>query len=152
MLRRLSFGRYEVVWPPPAPLRPATRRAVYASAAAIVVLPKHIYIRSPKLLAAVRKLPCQHTGLVGQTEPAHSNWACHGKGGAVKADDTRVAAIAASVHRELDQGVKWTERERQAIWWRAHVNTVRELLRRDLWPARVLVPDIDACPFDLQGT
>ena len=105
-------------------------------------LPKRKYIRSPALLAAVRKLPCQHTGEVGSTEPAHSNWGAHGKGGRIKADDNRVAALSHSVHRELDQGKNWTEAERKAIWWRAHVKTIRLLLARGEWPMDVPVPDI----------
>lgn len=105
-------------------------------------LPKRKYIRSKALLAAVRKLPCQHTGEVGNTEPAHSNWSIHGKAGRIKADDNRVAALSRRVHRELDQGKNWTEDQRKAIWWAAHVKTVRLLLASGLWPINVPVPDI----------
>jgi hypothetical protein len=104
---------------------------------------KHVYIRSPKLLAAVRTLPCMHTGRVGATEPAHSNWPQHGKAGRIKADDNRVAALHRDVHRELDQGSAWCAEERQRIWWEAHCRTVRELLARGLWPARVPVPNLE---------
>ena len=105
-------------------------------------LPKRQYIRSPALLAAVRKLPCQHTGEVGRTEPAHSNWGAHGKGRGIKADDNRVAALSRSVHRELDQGKNWTESERKAMWWQAHIKTIKLLLARGEWPMGVPVPDI----------
>lgn len=148
-MRRTGFARKVYVPPPPAPLRPATRRASYAGATVSTPIPKHDYIRSPKLLAAVRQLPCQHTGIVGQTEPAHSNWQ-DGKGMAIKADDNRVAALARTVHRELDQGSRLTEAQRKALWWRAHVATVRLLLATKQWPARVPIPDIDNCPFDLE--
>lgn len=104
---------------------------------------KRKYIRSKTLLAAVRMLPCQHTGLTGFTEPAHSNWPQHGKAGRVKADDNRVAALHRDIHRELDQGSKWSAEERQAIWWEAHRKTVKELLARGLWPPRVPVPELE---------
>lgn len=114
----------------------------------IVARPKHIYVRSAVLLARVRTLPCMVTGVYGHTEPAHSNWGEHGKGKAIKADDNRVAAIASWIHRELDQGSRLTEAQRKALWWRAHVATVRLLLATKQWPARVPIPDIDNCPFD----
>lgn len=104
--------------------------------------PKRVYIRSPALLAAVRTLPCQHTGETGSTEPAHSNWAHHGKGRGIKADDNRVAALSREIHRELDQGKKWSMEQRQNIWWEAHQKTVRALLAAGLWPINVPIPDI----------
>ena len=69
------------------------------------------------------------------------------QGKAIKADDNRVAAIASWIHRELDQGSRLTEAQRKALWWRAHVATVRLLLATKQWPARVPIPDIDNCPF-----
>lgn len=106
-------------------------------------VPKRTYIRSPALLAAVRKLPCQITGRTDGVEAAHSNWPQHGKAGRVKADDNRVAAIHRSLHRELDQGSRWSAEQRQETWWRAHCATVRELLARGLWPPRVPVPQLE---------
>lgn len=105
-------------------------------------VPKREYVRSPALLAAVRTLPCMHTGLPGPSDPAHSNWAEHGKGKGIKADDNRVAALSRDVHRELDQGKRWSDAERKRIWWDAHVKTVRELLARGLWPKNCPVPDM----------
>ncbi len=146
----MTFARRVYCPPPSPPVRPATRRAVYAVLGEpIAPVPKHTYVRSPALLAAVRTLPCQHTGMVGQTEPAHANWGW-GKGRGVKCDDNRVAALCARVHRDLDQGAVWTERERKLVWWLAHIRTVHLLLERGLWPARVPVPDIEHCPFDLE--
>lgn len=143
----MTFARRIYTPPPKPPIRPATRQAAYpAPGAAIVTLPKHDYVRSPKLLAAVRTLPCQHTGTVGQTEAAHSNWAM-GKGMGIKADDSRVAALCRSVHRDLDHGSKLTETQRKTLWWTAHCKTVRLLLARGLWPDDVPVPDIETRPF-----
>lgn len=105
--------------------------------------PKRQPIRSKALLEACRQIPCQHSGVQdGTICAAHSNWAEHGKGKGQKADDNRVAALSAAIHRELDQGKRWTRAERRAIWWDAHVKTVRELLKLGLWPMNVPVPDI----------
>jgi hypothetical protein len=105
--------------------------------------PKRQPIRSKQLLENCRLIPCQHSGVQdGTVCAAHSNWAEHGKGKGQKADDNRVAALSFHVHQELDQGKNWTRAERRAVWWRAHCNTVRELLRRGLWPANVPIPDI----------
>lgn len=142
MMRRTGFRRMErikEVCPPTSRGRAVPMAVINDSVAAI---PKRTYIRSKALLAAVRTLPCMHTGMEGQTEPAHSNWAEHGKGRGIKADDNRVAALSAAVHRELDQGKNWTAQERRDIWWAAHVKTVKALLAAGLWPADVPVPDI----------
>lgn len=117
-------------------------RGTYAGSTTAAA-PKRTYVRSPALLAAVRQLPCMHTGKVGETEPAHSNWPQHGKAGAIKADDNRVAALCRDVHRELDQGKNWTAEQRQALWWEAHKRTVRELQRQGMWPAGVPVPQLE---------
>lgn len=126
----------------PKPLAKATRRGVYAGTVQ-PAKPKREYVRSQKLLAAVRTLPCMHSGRVGGTEPAHSNWPQHGKAGAIKADDNRVAALHWDIHRELDQGSRWSAEERQALWWEAHKRTVRALLEQGKWPARVPVPQLE---------
>ncbi len=106
--------------------------------------PKYPYIRSKALLAACRELPCQHCGLhegAGRVVAAHSNQAAHGKGRAIKACDTRVASLCDWCHSQCDQGLAPRE-FKQAMWWAAHVKTVRELVRRGLWPAMVLIPDL----------
>lgn len=149
-MRRTGFARKVYTPPEPAPLRRVACTATYARISPeVVVVPKRVYVRSRALLAAVRTLPCQITGRTGGTEPAHSNWACHGKGKSIKADDNRIAALCQAVHRDLDQGSRLTEAQRQLIWWTAHVRTIRLLLATGQWPARVPVPDIDNCPFDL---
>jgi hypothetical protein len=123
---------------------PLTRPVNYGAPAndPVMAQPKREYIRNPKLLAAVRTLPCMHTGAPPPSDPAHSNSGRHGKGKGIKADDNRIAALSRETHRELDQGKNWTQAERERIWWDAHVRTVAELLRRGLWPAGVPVPDM----------
>lgn len=103
--------------------------------------PKFEYIRSPALLKAIRALPCMHSGVVGRTQAAHSNWAEHGKGKGIKASDVFCAALSAEVHRELDQGKNWTEAERRAIWRAAWVKTIDAVARSGQWPADVPIPD-----------
>lgn len=111
----------------------------------IVVRPKHIYVRSAVLLARVRALPCMVTGVYGQTQPAHSNW-----GGAV-ARRSRLTITASrqfpgrstgNLTRACDGRV-----ERKALWWKAHVKSVKALLAQDLWPQKVPIPDIEVYPW-----
>lgn len=124
----------------------ALGRATYSGTTAAPVQ-KRVYIRSRALLAAVRKLPCQITGRTDGVEASHSNWPQHGKAGAIKADDNRVAAIHHTLHRELDQGSKMTAEQRQRLWWDAHCRTVRALVSAGNWPAKVPVPNIEAYPW-----
>lgn len=112
--------------------------------------PKIEQVRSKAIIEACRELPCQHCGfdLHGHVVAAHSNWSVHGKAKSLKAGDDRVAALCDRCHVPLlDQGSHLSRAERQALWWRAHVKTVRELLRRSLWPPAIAVPDIEHCPF-----
>lgn len=103
--------------------------------------PKYPYIRSKALLAACRELPCQRCGKQdGTVVAAHSNQAAHGKGRAIKACDSRVAALCQWCHSQCDQG-GGSHANRLEMWWAAHVKTVRELIRRGLWPVGVLIPD-----------
>jgi hypothetical protein len=115
--------------------------------------PKHDYVRSPALLEACRLLPCQHCGARGPDAgvcAAHSNWHPHHKGGAIKADDNRIAALCWCCHRELDHGSRLSEEERKALWWPAHVSTVALVIRMVRWPALVPLPDTSICPWDLE--
>lgn len=125
------------------PSRTLHRATMGVRAGPVVAVPKREYIRSPKLLAAVRKLPCQITGRTNGVEASHSNWPQHGKAGAIKADDNRIAAIHRSMHRDLDQGHTLGAEEKQEIWWQAHIKTVRALLAAGTWPKGVPVPQLE---------
>lgn len=103
---------------------------------------KFTYVRSRPLLNAIKALPCQHCGASGPSDPAHSNQGAHGKGKGIKASDVFVAALCRADHNELDQGSRLTQDERVALWTNAWRKTVRELLKRGLWPLDVPVPDI----------
>jgi hypothetical protein len=115
-----------------------------------VAVPKRQYVRSASLLIACRALACQHCGRSGPDAgvcAAHSNWAIHGKGKSIKADDNRVASLCFLCHGWLDQGSTGTELEKQVMWWAAHCRTVTELQARGLWPDGVSGPDIEGFPF-----
>lgn len=113
------------------------------------MFPKHDYVRSAPLMKAYRAIPCQHCGRDdGTVAGAHSNWGVHGKGKGIKADDNRAASLCSTCHVPLlDQGSRLSRTARMALWWRAHVRTVRLLLARGLWPAGVPIPDTDTYPF-----
>lgn len=104
--------------------------------------PKFTYVRSRKLLDAIKTLDCQCCGAAAPSDPAHSNQSCHGKGKSKKASDVFVAALCRACHRAIDQGSHLTHEDRVALWTAAWRATVRELLRLGLWPADIPIPDI----------
>lgn len=104
--------------------------------------PKHVYIRSKKLLQAAASLECQNCGSGHMVQAAHSNWG-GGKGRGVKADDNLIAALCLQCHFEVDQGRKLSKEERQAIWFKAHKRTVQKLTAAKLWPGDVPFPSIE---------
>ena len=105
--------------------------------------PKFQYVRSKKLLQACREIPCQVCGVAdGTVVAAHSNQLRHGKGRSIKASDVFVAAMCHRHHAEVDQGHSLSKAEKVEIWDAAHRNTVRELVKRGLWPLDVPVPDV----------
>lgn len=108
----------------------------------MIAFPKFAYVRSRKLLNAIKTLPCQCCGAPAPSDPAHSNQSCHGKGKSIKASDVFVAALCRACHRMIDQGSKLSHEERITVWTVAWHSTVRELLRLGLWPADIPIPDI----------
>jgi len=142
-LKRSGFKR-KVYVSSSSPGTRVTRPVVYGGGLKGGV-PKREYVRSKALLDACRHIPCQHCGRfeLGKVCAAHSNWGVHGKGGHIKADDNRVAALCDLCHIPiLDQGSKLSAMERIEMWWNAHVKTVMLLQQRGLWPAGVPVPDL----------
>lgn len=147
MLRRTGFKRKQpervraVATPIPMHLR---RNAVFArmDVPAAPPVAKFEYVRSRALLNAIKALECQHCGCAGPSDPAHSNQAAHGKGKGIKASDVYAAALCRADHNELDQGSRLTQEERVEMWTNAWRKTVRELLKRGMWPLDVAVPDI----------
>lgn len=103
------------------------------------MIPKHKYIRSPKLLKLVAGLDCQNCGLGGMSQAAHTNWG-GGKGRGIKADDNLVAALCLRCHYAIDQGKDLTKKERQKLWENAHRKTVETLVSMGAWPTNVPLP------------
>lgn len=105
-----------------------------------MMISKHKYIRSPKLLKMVRDLACQCCGSEnGTIVAAHTNWG-GGKGRSVKADDNLIAALCFTCHSELDQGRMLTKDQRKRMWVVAHYRTVRKLVNSNQWPQDVPIP------------
>jgi hypothetical protein len=119
-----------------------------------VSFPKRVYVVSKPLREAYRLIPCQYPypNSVCAVEDgtvccAHSNWGVHGKGGAIKADDSRAASLCFTHHSSLDQGGSMSEEVKKQRWWQAHVTTVRLLVAGGHWPVDIPVPDIEHSPF-----
>lgn len=154
-LKRTGFKRRELPKPRVLALRvsPGQWRAGAASTPALCpAQPKHSYVRSKKLREAYRLIPCQHCGCAdGTVCCAHSNWATHGKGAGIKADDSRGASLCAACHVPLlDQGAALTRAQRRALWWAAHIKSVRLLVEIGAWPKAIPVPDTSTFPWGEQ--
>ena len=93
---------------------------------------KFKYWRSKKHLTNVASLPCQHCGLEGQTQAAHSNLSVHGKGRSIKASDEYTAALCFACHHDLDAGHRLTKEQKQKMFLDALDGTWFELMKRDL--------------------
>lgn len=144
-MKRSGFKRQVFERKPAAPAQKLLRVPNYGGSTK-EGLAKREYVRSAALLEACRLIPCQHCGKSHETQKvvaAHSNWSEHGKGGHIKADDNRVAALCDECHVPiLDQGSKLSAMERIEMWWTAHTRTIKLLLRLSLWPSGVPVPDL----------
>jgi hypothetical protein len=88
---------------------------------------KFTYIRSTKLMAMYRTIPCQRCGADdGTVVGAHSNSGAHGKGRGIKASDEFCASLCNDCHFWLDFGQASRELK-QAAWNLAHEATVKLL-------------------------
>lgn len=104
-----------------------------------IAYPKRQYVRSKKLLKLVSELDCQLCESGMMVQAAHTNWG-GGKGRSIKSDDNLVAALCMYCHFDIDQGTKWSKKERQQAWWLAHRRTVETLVETGRWPVDVPVP------------
>ena len=102
------------------------------------MIPKFNYFRSKKHLKNVASLCCQHCGIDGYTQAAHSNQLQHGKGRGIKASDEYTAALCLKCHYELDQGKNLSKDQRVEMWEQAHKRTVAELKRLGVWPEELV--------------
>lgn len=86
--------------------------------------------RSPKLLAAVRELPCQSCGAQdGTVCAAHAN---KDKGMGIKSSDATVSALCFKCHAMLDQSGTMTKQVRREFEEKMNLKTLRALLEREL--------------------
>lgn len=105
--------------------------------------PKRDYVRSKKLMEAYRKIECQNCGRDdGTVCGAHSNSSQMGKGRGIKSDDSSCASLCYVCHSALDQGSHLSRMDRETLHANAHIKTVRELVKRGLWPLDISIPDI----------
>lgn len=141
-MRRTGFAPKPYTRQPKAPLVPVASCNSGPVERAHVAAAKREYVRSRKLLDACGKIECQRCGKLGAVG-AHSNWAIHGKGKGIKANDNRVAALCSWCHWDIDQGGALNDRGKQTVWWHAHERTVAKLMLDGLWPAGVPVPDLN---------
>ena len=152
-MKRSGFGAKDIERKPAAPCRidPSLWRQAYSlTPATSATIEKHDYVRSKKLREAYRLIPCQNCGAQdGTVCCAHANWAIFGKGGSVKASDDCAASLCFTCHSGLDQGAGLSREERKALWWAAHVKTLRLLSERGLWPEETPIPDTSINPWRL---
>ena len=87
-------------------------------------------MRDAKRLAAVRRLPCVKCGNPN-SQAAHSNWAEHGKGRGIKADDQFTIPLCLSCHQWLDQYQSMSRDESKAWFMQMLSKTNRMLVMDD---------------------
>ena len=86
--------------------------------------------RNPKLLQAVRQLPCANCGAEdGTVCAAHSKY---GKGMSIKASDASVMALCYRCHSEHDQRGKVPKQERRQTEFEMNAKTLRTLFERGM--------------------
>ncbi len=114
---------------------------------------KFNYYRSKKHLKNVASLDCQICGATGFIQAAHSNQMQHGKGRGIKSSDEYTAALCLKCHYDIDQGKELSKEERQEMWEKAHIATVKKLYIQGAWPVDVPIPafTIEAQLSPLQG-
>jgi hypothetical protein len=108
-----------------------------------MMIPKHPYVRSKKLLRLVASLDCQLCGSGVCVQAAHSNWSqWGGKAKSLKASDEYTAALCLRCHYEIDAGAKLSKEERQLTWKAAHHKTVWALTDSGRWPVDIPIPEM----------
>jgi hypothetical protein len=106
------------------------------------LIPKFKYFRSKQHLKNVASLECQNCGVDNHTQAAHSNWAEHGKGRAIKASDEFTAALCVRCHFQIDQGTILSKEQRRELWEKAWRKTVAELQQSGKWPSEVKIDSL----------
>jgi hypothetical protein len=140
-LRRVGFGRYEMVRAAPSAPARATRTAVLADCStASIAVEKPEVIRSEAYRRLVASMPCKHCGIWGHSQAAHPNT---GKGAGLKTDDRECFALCADrpgvrgCHPQFDQNALFSKAVRRALEpvWAA--DTRRAIQAAGTWPANL---------------
>lgn len=87
--------------------------------------------RNPKLLAAVRQLPCVNCGAVG-TQASHSDLLEHGKGMGLKSSDAAIQALCPLCHFDEGNGNRLSRAERRAMTFECISKTLMKLIETGL--------------------
>lgn len=140
MRPKKMFKRKEWVRPPRPPIQLSqtkSRGKIVRCDEGSEGVQKTDYVRSPALMRAYRRLPCQNCGADdGTVCGAHSNWAEHGKAKQRKASDIYCASLCYRCHSDLDQGAWMPGAERYLMWSRAHTLTIATLIAKSQEPGR----------------
>lgn len=138
-MRRTGFARPVYTPPPPAPLRPATRRASYAGTVTLRLVPKDEPVRSEPYRRLVAARPCIACGIHGYSQAAHVP--PDGKG--IKQDDRLTFPLCATrpgvtgCHVEFDQWRMFPRADAVAMGLRWAADTRAEIEAEGTWPARL---------------
>lgn len=84
-------------------------------------------MRDNKRLAAIRALPCCECG-ASPSQAAHSNFAIHGKGRGIKADDAYTIPLCHSCHGRFDQYRMGMTRAESLAWFEEKLKRINEVL------------------------
>ena len=79
-------------------------------------------MRSPRRLAEIRKLPCVRCGNPN-SQAAHSNSSCDGKGRGIKSSDLFVIPLCATCHAAFDRFELGNRAESEAMFEKWLVKT-----------------------------
>ena len=87
-------------------------------------------MRSPKRLAAIRKLPCVRCGNPPPSEACHANWAEYGKSLGKKASDEFTISLCRACHSWFDGYFQLT-REQSKDWFAKMLERTELMMRKD---------------------
>ena len=91
-------------------------------------------MRSPKRLAAIRKLPCVRCGNPN-SQAAHSNSSRDGKGRGIKSSDLFVIPLCATCHAAFDRFELGNREQSEAMFekWLVRVNRMLNQTNKEIF-------------------
>ena len=133
-MRRTGFARPVYTPPPPAPLRPATRRASYAGTVTLRLVPKEAPRQHQGYMNLVRAMACMHCGKAPRSQFCHAD---QGKGAGIKTDCRRGWPGCAACHYLIGSTGKLGRDERRRLEAEYGARTRAQILANGTWPARL---------------